>query len=116
MKHSERGHKRMYLIFYLRIFEGDDFLGFVIDISQTGVMILSEAPMSQGRIYALRMKLPPDMRNSGNREYLEFNAACKWSRPDEDNKEFFLNGFEMENLSEHTRALIAKTIDSYRLP
>jgi hypothetical protein len=58
MKHAPREHQRVYLTFYLRIFEGDKFIGFLIDISKDGLMVMSETPLEENREYNLRMKLP----------------------------------------------------------
>ena len=115
MKHAARENKRMYLMFYLRVFEDGEFLGFVIDISPKGIMIISEAAIKTDRMYRLRMKLPPDIKNSDKKNYVEFSASCKWSRPDEENTSFFLSGFELEEMSSETGALIEKTINEYRL-
>lgn len=116
MKHAARENKRIYLMFYLRVFEDGEFLGFVIDISPKGMMIISEAAMTPDRIYELRMKLPPDIKNTGSRrDSVVFNAKCRWSRPDEDNISFFLNGFEIGEIGSDAGALIEKTINEYRL-
>ena len=61
MKHAPREHQRVYLTFYLRIFEEDKFIGFLIDISKDGLMVMSERPLEENREYNLRMKLPPHL-------------------------------------------------------
>lgn len=116
MKHAERENRRMYLMFYLRVFEEGEFLGFVIDISPRGMMIISESAIKTDRNYRLRMKLPPDIKDKEKKNYVELDARCRWSRPDEDNTNFFLNGFELDDLGAETGALIEKTINEYRLP
>lgn len=42
MKHSPRHSQRLYLSYYLRIYRGDEFLGFLMDVSDDGVMIMRE--------------------------------------------------------------------------
>lgn len=116
MKRTERENKRMYLMFYLRVFEDGEFLGFVIDISTKGMMLISETAMKTDRMYKLRMKLPPDIKGKDKKDSIEFSAVCRWSRPDEDNSNFFLNGFELGETGSETGALIEKTINEYRLP
>lgn len=116
MKHKDRENRRMYLVFYLRVFEGDTFLGFVIDISTKGLMVMSESSIAVDRDYSLKIKLPADMKKKEPDRYAEFSAKCKWSHPDEENSNFFLSGFEIGNLSAHDSALIEQTISEYRLP
>jgi hypothetical protein len=48
----------MYLTFYLRVFEGEHFLGYLIDLSEEGIMIMSEHSLTEGAEYHLRMRLP----------------------------------------------------------
>lgn len=116
MKHAARENRRMYLMFYLRVFDDGEFLGFVIDISPKGMMVISEAAVKTDRVYKLRMKLPPDIKNSDKKNFVELTAECRWSRPDDENTNFFLNGFELEDMGAGTRELIEKTINEYRLP
>ena len=115
MKKCSRKTKRMYLVFYLRVFEAGEFIGFVMDISKKGIMVISEKPMIPGRIYDLKMNLPPDINRDNSPDSAEFIAYCRWSRPDEENVSFFLNGFEIENMNGRDSALIEKTIKAYRL-
>ncbi len=115
MKRAARGNKRIYLIFYLRVFSRGNFLGFIIDISTGGMKIISESAIKSGRKYRLRMKLPPDIKNSDKTDYIEINAKCVWSKPDEENESFFLNGFELGDIDSHTREVIEQTIKEYRL-
>ncbi len=113
MKHAERSNRRMYLTFYLRVFEKDVFLGFVVDISPAGMMLVSETPMQVGKNYALSMKLPPV---SGiNAATARFTAACLRSQPDEADNAFYLSGFKMDDLSEEAAAVIKDMIREYSL-
>ena len=116
MKYKERENRRMYLVFYLRVFGDEAFIGFVIDISTKGLMVMSESAVTPDREYNLKIKLPPDMKKKEPDRYAVFSAKCKWSQPDEENSNFFLSGFEIDNLTAHDRVLIEQTIREYRLP
>lgn len=58
MKQIPRENQRVYLTFYLRIFEGEKFIGYMIDISNDGLMVMSDMPLEENKKYSLRMKLP----------------------------------------------------------
>ena len=76
---ERRQLKRHHLIFYLRVFiqETNELIGFVVDISQEGLLIVSEIPFESGKIYKLQMSLSPE---EGNKMSLHFTAECRWSR------------------------------------
>ncbi len=120
MKHAPRKYQRIYLTFYLRIFEGNTFLGFIIDISKDGMMVMSEFPLEEGRNYALRMKIPSSMEWEGKRgedRFIEFGGSCKWSRRDEEvEKEFYISGFQFSDLGEEANRIIHRMIEEYRIP
>ena len=118
MKHAPREHQRVYLTFYLRVFEEDTFIGFLIDISQDGIMLMSEDLLSEGKFYQLTMKLPSslDWKNKKDKDrHVKFTAQCKWSKHDEVDKEFYLSGFEFTELHEEDNSLIRKIIEEYRI-
>ena len=51
MKHSLREHQRVYLTFYLRVFEQDEFTGFLVDVSRDGFMIMSDFLLEETKNY-----------------------------------------------------------------
>ncbi|MCP4129481.1 MAG: PilZ domain-containing protein [bacterium] len=118
MKHSPREHQRIYLTFYLRVFEGDEFLGFMIDISASGLMTMSEFPLKEGKFYLLKMKLPSSLEWKDKKDtdrYIEFTAECKWSKHDEVEKEFYLSGFEFTELHDQENVIIHELIKEFRM-
>lgn len=118
MKHAPREHQRVYLTFYLRVFEEDNFIGFLIDISQDGMMLMSENILQEGKYYQLKMKIPSslDWKSKDDQDrYVNFTAQCKWSRHDEVDKEFYLSGFEFTELHEDDNSLIRSIIEEYRI-
>ncbi len=119
MKHAPRKNQRVYLTFYLRVFEEDDFIGYLIDISKEGIMIMSEFPLQVGKYYLLNMKLPTSLEWKGKGDVdrsIEFTAECKRSEHDNVDKEFYLNGFEITDIDDDANAIIHKIIEEYRIP
>lgn len=118
MKHAPREHQRVYLTFYLRVFEDDNFIGFLIDISQDGMMLMSEKILEEGKFYQLKMKLPSSLnwKNTNDKDrFVGFTGQCKWSRHDEVDKDFFLSGFEFTELHKEDNSLIQEIINEYRI-
>ncbi|MBN1531841.1 MAG: PilZ domain-containing protein [Spirochaetes bacterium] len=112
MKHNVRSQHRMYLTFYLRVFEGDTLRGFIVDISKSGMMLLSDSPLDEERDYRLSIKLPPCPGEGGT---VRFSARCRWSRPDEGNSSFYLSGLEIRNMAGRRAAVIERLAHEYRL-
>jgi len=118
MKHAPREHQRVYLTFYLRIFEEDKFIGFLIDISKDGLMVMSETPLEENREYNLRMKLPPTFEWKGKKvedREIHFKGDCRWSKHDEVDKEFYTSGFAFRELSEDDNEIIHKVIREFKI-
>jgi len=119
MKHSPREHQRVYLTFYLRVFEEDEFLGFMLDFSRNGLKIISEKPMIEGKSYILGMKVPSSLEWKGKSDpdrFIKFTAFCKWSKNDDVDKEFFLSGFDLTELhDEGDEKIIKKLLKEYRI-
>lgn len=115
MKRPQREYQRVYLTFYLRIFEDSEFLGFLIDISREGMMILSEKSFGVEQAHTLRMKIPSSIAGEDAERYVQFKATCKWCRHDELDKDVFLCGFQILEITDRDNELIHKLIEEYRL-
>jgi len=118
MKHSPREHQRVYISFYLRVFEDNKFLGFLIDISKDGFMIMSEFLLEKDKNYEMKMKLPSSLewRDKKDKDrFVDLTAKCVWSKHDEVDKEFYLSGFEFTDLEEKTNSIIHQLIEELRI-
>ena len=77
---EKRQRRRWELVFYLRIFDQSNgaLLGHVIDISEDGLMMLSEVPIKLGMDYDLGLEMPA----SGNagKDTISFKARSTWRR------------------------------------
>ena len=119
MKHLPRDHQRAYITFYLRIFDGDKFLGFLIDIAQGGIKIMSDYLLDEEKVYTLKMKLPSTLVWDGNMSEdrsITFTAKCLWSKHDEVKKDFYISGFEFTGLSDEYNKIIHSLIEQYKIP
>ncbi len=108
---EQRQVVRRHLVFYLRIFDGmsSRVVGHLMDISQSGLMILSDEPVAVNEEYRLRMHLPWEM---GGSEEIIFGATSRWCRPDE-NPDFFLTGFQIQDLDNEAERLIRYLITEF---
>ncbi len=102
---------RRHLVFYLRVFDGmsNRVVGHLMDISQNGLMILSDEPVAVNEDYRLRMHLPWEMAGS---EEIIFGATSRWCRADE-NPEFFLSGFQIQDIDHDAERLIRHLIEEF---
>jgi len=87
---------RHHLIYYLRVYDNTSnrVIGHVVDITPRGVMLITDQPVAEAQEYRLRMRFP-GMHTS--RDELIFETVCRWCRPDV-NPDFFLAGFQIQNL------------------
>jgi hypothetical protein len=102
---------RWYLVFYLRVFDGmsRQILGHLIDISEKGIMLICDNPVEVNEDYRLRMRLPNQMKD---RDEIIFSATSRWCKSDA-NPDFYLVGFQIHDLEQTTRDLIADLIKDY---
>ena len=108
---EKRSLKRRHLIYYLRIYDGisSRVVGHIVDITNRGLMLISDEPIAVQEEYRLRMKLPG---MSTVQEELIFEAVCRWCREDE-NPAFFVAGFQIHHLLPEEAAFIQALIDEF---
>jgi hypothetical protein len=78
---NERRHARHQPVLYLKVFQqpGDKLIGHMVDISEQGVMLVSEAAIDVGERLNLTFAPPVE---SGSTEPVQFEAEVRWCRPD----------------------------------
>jgi hypothetical protein len=101
---SARDQERIRLVTYLRVFDGDSglLLGHVVDVSYTGIQLVSHQPLRLNRTYALKLIMPKEV--AGRFEML-IGAQSIWSRPDA-NPDFIITGLSFRSLSDDQREQI----------
>jgi len=93
---NNRKLERKHLVFYLRVFEKESakLLGYVVDITPQGMMLISENPVEKDSEYTLTM----DIGDDTEKQSLEFKAVCKWCKVDV-NPKFYAIGFHIYDIS-----------------
>jgi len=72
---DRRKYIRRHLIFYLRIFdENDILLGYLLDISEGGILMMSEIEIPEEKQLKLKLKLPKEI-NEG--DSVQFSGVVK---------------------------------------
>jgi len=110
---SKRKVERKHLIYYLKVIdqETDQIIGHAVNISNEGMMLISEKPIKTEFLFQLKMFLPEKIEDS---RYFEFSAVSKWSREDE-NPDFYNIGFQLNNVSTEAVQVIEGLIDKFCL-
>jgi hypothetical protein len=105
---EKRKFKRRHLIFYLRVIERESnaVLGFLVDITTQGIMMMSEFPTEIGKTFHL--KLLTDAGPQGEK-FLEFQAVSKWCERSV-NTDFYDTGFELIDINPDDLQGIRQTI------
>ena len=106
---EQRRQKRRHLIYNLEVVDrsSNTTIGFLDDLTQEGLMLISELDLWRGQVLDLEIKLP-DVRGL-NTEQCFVKAAVRWSRLDR-NPRLRCVGLQFEPLDMKTAAVIALTI------
>lgn len=97
---DKRKLKRRHLIFYLKVIESTSncLLGFLVDITTEGIMIMSDNPIETGKTFHLKMLIDS---GEGKEKYLEFSAESRWCRQSV-RTEFYDTGFKLLDINPET--------------
>jgi hypothetical protein len=103
--------KRRHLIYYLRVWDSGNqqFLGHVVDITEEGMMLISESEIPVGESYQLEIRLP-ELEGIG--QPMRFTAVCRWSHNDI-NPSFYDSGFEFTEKEPSGIETLQKMIEEY---
>lgn len=110
MDDRRRLHRR-HILFYSRVFDRKTgvFLGYLGNMNEGGLMIISEDALEVNQVFLLRIDLPEDIYA---RTVLNFKAKSVWCRPDVDPK-FHNTGFALIEISKDGKDIISQIIDDY---
>ncbi len=102
---------RRHLIYYLKVFdrETDNLLGHLVDITEEGIMIVSETPFEEGKTLKMKMLLPREIED---KEEIEFDARSMWCRKDV-NPSLYGVGFKFEYVDVLSRQIIFELIHEF---
>ncbi|MCQ4313131.1 PilZ domain-containing protein [Stutzerimonas sp. VN223-3] len=78
---NQRSIERHQLPYYLNVFNRftDKPLGFIGNLSESGLMLISPYPMMTDARFEMRLKIPGQ---HGQLRHIDFSATCRWSRED----------------------------------
>lgn len=110
MDERRRLHRR-HILFYSRVFDRKTgvFLGYLGNMNEGGLMIISEDAIEVDQIFLLRIDLPEDIYS---RTVLNFEAKSVWCRKDIDPK-FHNTGFQLMEISKDGKDIISQIIEDY---
>jgi Tfp pilus assembly protein PilZ len=110
MEERRRLHRR-HILFYSRVFDRKTgvFLGYLGNMNEGGLMIISDSPISVGEKFLLRIDLPEDIYS---KTVLNFEAKSVWCRLDVD-PNFHNTGFQLVDISDEGKGIIAQIVDDY---
>ncbi len=110
LQSEKRIFKRRQMIYYLEVMERDSnrLIGHVVDITPEGMLVMSEKPLEIHRTFALKI---PFKKPAGPKEFLQFNARCKWCTR-EMHANFYDTGFEMMGLDPEAVEALEYIIES----
>jgi hypothetical protein len=104
MTEEIRSYKRRHLLYYLEVYDDDtkELLGHLVDLTTTGLKLMSRKQIPSNRDYWLRMVLPEEVFPEKD---LYFEAQSRWSS-NEVNPDFYDTGFSAPKLDLKTQNII----------
>ena len=110
---ERRKIKRHYLIYYMRVFDIDThhLVGYLVDITPRGVMLLCDDPPSLNKIFNLKLELSEDI---SEKPYLHFQAKSIWCQADID-PHFYNAGYHILQITPEDQEIIEKIVKKYGL-
>ncbi|MHA3736729.1 PilZ domain-containing protein [Pseudomonas sp. Eth.TT006] len=78
---TDRRIERQQLPYFLRVFNSvtDKPIGFLGNVSEDGLMLISQLPIMIGAEFSLRLKIP---EGEGCLQMIDLNACCLWCHED----------------------------------
>lgn len=108
---DRRKFRRRYLMYYSRVFDRKtgSVLGYIVDLTPDGAMIISEEPVAPGQVFQFRMDLPEDI---SEKSFMDFEAKSVWCKKDID-PNFYDTGLQMMDIAEDDQKIVEKMIQEY---
>lgn len=103
--------ERHQLSCFLQVFNRitDKPIGFLGNVSDEGLMLISQLPMMVDADFELRLKIPAP---EGELQVIDLTATCLWSLEDI-NPQHYDSGFRVIQASEEYRQLITALLDYF---
>ena len=110
---NNRKFERYYLSYYLKVIDRqtDLSIGHCVNVSNGGMMVISEEAIKIKTIFQLKMFLPEEINGS---RYFDFIAVSRWCKNDE-NPDFYNTGFQLQNVNPEVIKIIEHLIKNFCL-
>jgi hypothetical protein len=110
---ERRRKNRRLLTYFSRVLDRNNgrLLGYLVDMTSDGVMIVGNIPLRINSNFQLRIDLP---ENYAEKEQLDFEAKAIWNMPDPD-PELFRTGLELIGVNQSDRTILERLIVEYGL-
>jgi hypothetical protein len=105
---EKRKLHRRHIIYYLQLVEPthEQVIGYLVDITVFGMMMVSQQALETGQKMTLRIMLPEEL---GKGESVTVQGASVWCHKDV-NPDYFAIGFKFDQLSSETVEAIIELI------
>ncbi len=112
---ERRKYKRTALITYSRVYDRDtgEFLGYVCDMSPSGLMTINQDKVAPERKAILRIEVPPLPLPA--KDWLVLPARAVWSQDDAADPEKFNTGWQFLATTPEDQEIIAAILQHYDL-
>lgn len=99
------------MLYYGRVYDerAQELLGYLVDVTASGLMLLSEEPFPVGTTQRIKVEVTSDI---GDRPFLNMTVKSIWCEPDVDPKHFN-TGFEIVKLKPEDDQIIQAIIEAY---
>jgi PilZ domain-containing protein len=109
---ERRRTKRKLLLYYGRVYDekGQKQLGYLVDVTETGFMLLSDEPLPTGQARRLRVEVTSDLNQE--RPFLNLVAKSIWCEADIAPGKYNV-GFEILGLRPEDAEVIRNIVQTY---
>lgn len=109
---KRRKEKRIHLIYYLLVFnkETEKLAGHVVDITTTGIKLMSREYFEPNNEFKFRIALPKEMDSSSKE--VNFNAKSIWCK-EKLYSDFYTTGFKIQDIPSKDKETIRWLINEF---
>ncbi len=111
---DRRQYKRTELVTYARVYDNDsgDFLGYVCDMSPSGLMTINTDCTEADKKITLRIEVPPLPVSA--KTWMYISARSAWCQPDLDPQKFNI-GWQFLSTTVEDQEIISEILSNYDL-
>ena len=107
---KRRSERKDLKVFLKVLDEGTgELFGYMVDVTNEGIMLTSEQPIEIETDFQLKMILPAEIEGKNE---LSFSAKSKWSEKDSES-DFYNTGFQYIELSPDDMRIVEQLIKNY---